>query len=162
MLQRLAVGPTPRYRPVWSEWIIAEAWRVLTRRWVEADMRAGRFVAWGQLERQADAMMRYLLPVMTTQPLAGRESLPPAWPGHADPNDLPIWATAKLSVAQYVVSHDLHQFPPRVDGRHVYDGIEYLTAIEFIEDVLGVDPTAAYRGPLPRAGVLRSRRPPER
>lgn len=102
--------------------------------------------------------MRYLLPVMTTQPLAGRASLPPAWPGHADPNDLPIWATATLSGAQYVVSHDLHQFPPRVGGRHVYDGIEYLTAIEFIEDVLGVAATATYRGPLPPAGLIRSGR----
>jgi hypothetical protein len=28
-------------------------------------------------------------------------------------------------------------FPPLVQGRHIYRGIEYLTAIEFVEDVLG-------------------------
>ena len=47
VLQRLAVPPGSRYTPVWSEWIIAETWRVLTWRWLvraagvdEAEWRA--------------------------------------------------------------------------------------------------------------------------
>jgi hypothetical protein len=159
VLQRLAEAG--RFRPVWSEWIVAETWRVLTRKRVEDAARQSKTVDWDRLERDADLMLRILLPVMSTQSLAGPAPYPPAWPGHPDPNDLPIWATAKLAGAAYVVSHDLRQFPPLVDGRHIYDRIEYLTAIELIEDVLGADATATYRGPLPPAGVLRSRRSPE-
>jgi hypothetical protein len=80
VLQRLAAGPAPPYRPVWSEWIIAETWRVLTEQWFE------RF------------------------------------------------------------------------GRHIYGGVEYVTAIEFIEDVLGMDAAALYERPLPGGAQLRSRR----
>lgn len=103
-------------------------------------------------------MMRYLLPVMTTVPLAGTESLPPAWPGNGGPNDLPVWATAKLAGARYVVSHNTRHFPPRAGGRHTYQGIEYLTAIEFVEDVLGADAKEAFGGPLPSGGIVRSGR----
>ena len=38
-LQLLASGAAPRYQPVWSEWIIAETWRVLTDRLVPPDRR---------------------------------------------------------------------------------------------------------------------------
>ena len=44
----------------------------------------------------------------------------------------PIWQTAVIAHAQYVVSHNLADFPPLVQGRHVYSGIEYLMAIEFV------------------------------
>lgn len=46
---------------------------------------------------------------------------------------------------------------PLVDGRHVYEGTEYVTVIEFIEDVLGV---SAVEGgePLPLGAALRSQR----
>lgn len=153
VLQRLAVEPLARYRPVWSEWIIAETWRVLTRKRVEAAARAGQPMDWATLERQANEMMWYLLPVMTTVPLGGSRTLPPPWPGFKDPNDVPVWATAKLAGAAYVVSHNTRHFPPLVRGKHLYDGIEYLTAIELVEDVLGIDAAIAYRRP-PRAGGL--------
>src|SRR5262249_27809636 len=56
VLQRLAAPPRPRYEPVWSEWVIAEVWRVLTWRWLidrgPADEAA--------LARAANRMMRRL------------------------------------------------------------------------------------------------------
>jgi hypothetical protein len=39
VLQRLAATSPQRHVPVWSEWIIAETWRVLTWRWL---VRTGR------------------------------------------------------------------------------------------------------------------------
>lgn len=103
-------------------------------------------------------MMRFLLPAMATVPLAGRFNQPPAWPGHPDPNDVPIWQTAKLADARYVVSHDLRSFPPRDGGWYVYNGIEYLTAIEFIEQVLRASVADVLGVPPPPAGLVRSGR----
>ena len=62
--------------------------------------------------------------------------------------------------AQYVVSHNLDDFPPVVQGHHIYGGVEYLTAIEFIEDVLGESATRVYDAPIPTGGAVRSRRAP--
>lgn len=44
-------------------------------------------------------------------------------------------------------------------ARHLYQNVEFLTAIEFIEGVLGADVAVFYGRPLP-AGVVRSRRAP--
>lgn len=91
-------------------------------------------------------------------------------PPISDPNDMPVWATAVLASAQYVVSDNTHDFPPLVEeritidgqerlvARHRYQGVEYLTAIEFIEDVLGQKPEAILGRPLPKTGVVRSQR----
>ena len=65
-----------------------------------------------------------------------------------------------LAGAQYVVSHNLADFPPLVHGRHVYRGIEYLTAIEFVADVLGEDAAVIYGAPLAQAALTRSSRRP--
>ncbi|MGH9175362.1 MAG: hypothetical protein ACRD1H_13445, partial [Vicinamibacterales bacterium] len=59
---------------------------------------------------------------------------------------------------RYVVSHNTSDLPPLVDGRHQWQGIEYLTAIEFIHDVLGEDITALAPGPIADAALVRSRR----
>jgi hypothetical protein len=83
---------------------------------------------------------------------------PPPWPELSDPDDEPIWQTAVIAQAQYVVSHNIRHFPPLVQGRHVYMGVEYLTAVEFVEDVLGENARAVYEAPLPAEGVLRSGR----
>jgi hypothetical protein len=50
MLSDLADRPEPKFVPVWSEWIIAEAWRVLTWRWATV---AGRLdvAEWHALSR---------------------------------------------------------------------------------------------------------------
>ncbi len=160
VLQRLALEPNRRYQPVWSEWIIAETWRVLTRERVEAAGRSRQSVDWRNLGDQANEMMWYLLRVMTMVPLARRGPLPAPWPGLTDPNDGPIWATASLGGADYVVSHNTRHFPPPEDGRHVYEGIEYLTTVEFVEEVLGADIPTTYGEPLTRADPVRSRRRP--
>jgi hypothetical protein len=155
-LQRIAARLAPPYAPVWSEWIIAETWRILTQRWLE---RFGRTSVDGdhRLRSMANEMLRHLLPVVRLYSLRGYAGLDP-WPELTDVDDTPIWRTAVVARAQYVVSHNSRHFPPLVSGRHVYQGVEYLTAIEFIEDVLGLDAEAVYQRPLPAGAHVRSRR----
>ncbi|HEV8633236.1 MAG TPA: PIN domain-containing protein [Chloroflexota bacterium] len=155
VLQRLAAPPRGRFAPVWSEWIIAETWRVLTRRWLaehgpDAD---------AALARAANRMLRRLLVVMRLASLHGVVG-PAPWPGLGDEDDAPIWATAVVAGARYVVSHNTGDFPPLVQGRHAYAGVEYLTAVEFVEDVLGEDAAAVYGAPLPQGAPVRSGRRP--
>jgi hypothetical protein len=158
VLQRLAARPSPAFTPIWSEWIIAETWRVLTWRWL---VRAGRTSAaeWRALSTAANLMMRQLLAVMTLVSLhdvvAGRP-----WPELRDDSDTPIWQTAVVSGARYVVSQNVADFPPLIAGRHSYRGIEYVTAIEFIEDILGEDAALVLGMPLPRGAGVRSSRAP--
>lgn len=102
-------------------------------------------------------MLRFLLPVMRMASLH-RYTGPDPWPSLHDPNDIPLWDTATSAGAQYVVSHNTSDFPPLIDGRHTWQGIEYVTAIEFIEDVLGEDISTLARGPIARDSLLRSRR----
>lgn len=83
---------------------------------------------------------------------------PVAWPGLRDTEDAPVWATALAGQARYVVSHNLQDFPPLIQGRDAYRGIEYLTAIEFIEGVLGEDGGGIYDAPLPVGAPVRSQR----
>ncbi len=78
--------------------------------------------------------------------------------GILDADDSPIWATAVVANARYVISHNIDDFPPIGQGRHVYRGVEYLTAIEFIEDVLHESAEVIYGAPLPPGARLRSRR----
>ena len=155
-LQQLAAGGAPAYQPVWSEWIIAETWRTLALQWLTQAGQPPGF-AWPSLTRSANEMLRFLLPVMrlvTLKEYAG----PDPWPGLTDRNDVPIWQTAVISQANYVISQNTRDFPPLVQGRHQFGGIEYLTAIEFIEDVLGENAARLYRRTLPLAASLRSGR----
>jgi hypothetical protein len=46
---------------------------------------------------------------------------------------VPIWATAVEGGAQYVVSNNRRDYPPRQeDGRHIYQGVEYLSGTDFL------------------------------
>jgi hypothetical protein len=157
-LQRLALEPLRRYQPVWSEWIIAETWRVLVRNRTEREGRAGRAVDWDLMHRQANDMMWHLLEAMSMASLAGRKPLPKPWPELRDPDDAPIWATAQLAKAQFVISHDVRHFPPLAADRHVFQGIEYVTTVEFVEDVLGLNLASTYGEPLPSRNIVRSER----
>ena len=74
---------------------------------------------------------------------------PGPWSGLKDDGDAAIWQTAVIAQAQYVVSHNLADFPPLVNGHHAYEGIEYLTAAEFISNVLGEDVEETYGATLP-------------
>ena len=101
--------------------------------------------------------MRYLLPVMRHASLHGYSG-PDPWPSIRDRNGIPIWDTATAAGAHYVVSHNTNDFPPLADGRHIWQGIEYITTIEFIEDILGEDIVAVTTTPPTSAMLLRSRR----
>jgi hypothetical protein len=158
VLQRLAAQPGRRYSPVWSEWIIAETWRVLAWRRL-ADAGRADAETWRELTRSANRMLRQFLQVMTLVSLRGYIG-PEPWPDLRDEDDAPIWQTAVVAGAQYVVSHNLADFPPLAQGRHVYGGIEYLTAVEFVEDVLGEDAAVIYGAALPPGAPIRSRRAP--
>ena len=162
-LQALAHGPDRRYQPVWSEWIIGETWRVLT------DRLARSGVARSVIAAQANEMMRHLLPVMQLVSVATLPANAPSSP-LTDPNDAPVWATALVAQAHFVVSHNTAHFPApiheevAIEGRryvlerHRHTGVEFLTAVEFIQDVLGEDPAAILGEPVPQHGLVRSRR----
>jgi hypothetical protein len=141
---------------VWSEWIIAETWRVLSWQWL---VRAGRtdHVEWRALTQAANTMLAHLIPVMTLVSLRGYNSQAP-WPTLKDRNDSPIWQTAIVANAQFVISQNVADFPPLIQGRHVYAGIEYLTAIEYIEAILQVDAAELLGAALPAGAAIRSQR----
>jgi hypothetical protein len=156
ILRDIAEEPYAVYTPAWSEWIIAETWRTLALLWLRRSGEPEEDV-WPNLSYGANQMLRQFLPVMQFVSLRDYGG-PDAWPGLPDPNDVPIWQTAVLAGAQYVVSQNTRHFPPLVQDHHTYLGIEYLTGIEFIEDVLGEDATRLHRRPLPAAAALRSQR----
>jgi hypothetical protein len=60
----------------------------------------------------------------------------------------------------YVVSHNVADFPPLVESRHIYRGVEYLMPIEFVEDILRDSASDVYAGPLPAGASIRSLRVP--
>lgn len=155
-LQRLAARERPAVIPVWSEWIVAETWRVLTWRWL-VNSPSATPDDWRRLSSTANDMMRYLLPIMHHTSLRNYSG-PDPWPTLRDPNDIPIWDTATAAGARYVISHNTNDFPPLVDGRHRWQGIEYLTAIEFIQDLLHEDITSLTPAPIVPSSLLRSRR----
>lgn len=141
---------------MWSEWIIGETWRVLTWRWMA---RSGKrdVAEWNALTDSANQMMRYLISVMTLVSLRGH-AVPAPWVQLSDPNDVPVWDTAVAAGADYVISHNLSDFPRIADGRHIHLGIEYLTAVEFIEDVMGDDASELAGRVIPSNGLIRSQR----
>jgi hypothetical protein len=156
VLGRIAADQAAPYVPAWSEWIIAETWRILALRWL-TQVGEPFDLAWPTLTQAANTMLRQLLPVMRFVSLRDYHGSGP-WPELRDTDDVPIWQTAVLAGGRYVVSQNTRHFPPLVEGHHVYRDIEYLTAIEFIEDVLGKDAAEVYQAPLPAAAALRSGR----
>jgi hypothetical protein len=103
VLQRLAAPPHQRFQPLWSEWFIAETWTVLTS-W---SMRLG----WSEraISAESKQMLRHLLTVMHAVSIAGPATIYPLSPLR-DADDAPIWATAVLGEADYVISHTLAIF----------------------------------------------------
>jgi hypothetical protein len=116
VLNELAGRADARFVPAWSKWIIAETWRVLTWRWAMDAARADS-AEWHALSRSANRMLRRWLPLMRLVTLRGYSG-PAPWPELRDPDDAPIWETAVVAGAQYVVSHNATDFPPLVQGRH--------------------------------------------
>ncbi|HEY7020178.1 MAG TPA: PIN domain-containing protein [Ktedonobacterales bacterium] len=129
------------FTAIWSPWIIAELNRVLVWRWIKHPPpgRLANDLSDANERRCAEAakvMMQWLLPsfeVVNTLP-----PYPPVWEQLTDAWDHPVWAAAKVGGAQYVVSENSHDYPPsQSDGRHVYEGIEYLGGEVFLARLAG-------------------------
>jgi hypothetical protein len=162
LLQELAAEEPPRFVGIWSSAIIAETWRVLTVHRVNSGSTASR------LSNDSFTMWTKLDPVLRIAEASRRPPNTPPSPLR-DRHDEHLWNAALNAGAQYVVSHNTRHFPPAVvvepsSGtskeaivRHLAHGIEFLTAIEFIEEVLGVDAAVRYKRPLP-SDIVRSRR----
>jgi hypothetical protein len=124
------------FAAIWSPWIIAELNRVLVWRWI-GNPPAGKPA--GDLSRAnerrcaeaAKRMMEILLPCFElVNPLP---PYPTPWETLTDVWDHPIWAAAKLGQADYVVSENTRDYPPRQsDDRCVYEGIEYIGGAAFL------------------------------
>ncbi len=83
----------------------------------------------------------------------------PAWLMASDANDLPIWSAAVRSGARFVVSHNLHDFPPRdADGLCAYNGVEFITTANFVGEILGLDIDVVTLLSIPPAGRIAHRR----
>lgn len=129
------------FTAIWSPWIVAELNRVLVWHWLKHPANGG---ATGDLSRQnerrcsaaAKTMMEWLLPSFElVHPLP---PYPLAWPTLSDAYDLPIWAAAKLAHAQYVISENVHDYPPEDgSGAAIYDGITYLPGAAFLALLTG-------------------------
>ena len=124
------------FTAIWSPWIIAELNRVLVWRWIKdpTPSRAAGDLSDGNERRCSDAaklMMQWLLP--TFEVISPVPPYPPAWDSLTDIWDHPIWAAAKLGKAQYVISENIHDYPPaQTDNRHAYEGITYLGGEAFL------------------------------
>ncbi len=125
-----------RFIPIWSPWIIAELNRVLVWRWIKApppsrpvnDLSAANEHRCGE---SAKRMMEIMLPVFEV--ITPLPPYPPAWETLTDRWDEPIWAAAVLGSAHYVVSENTRHYPPsQADGRHIYQGVEYLGGRAFL------------------------------
>lgn len=162
LLRNLAAEEPPRFIGVWLSAIIAETWRILTIKRIntgssESAMSNSSHTPWSKLD-----------PVLR---LAAASRRPPGTPSSPlrDPRDEHLGNAALNAGAGYVVSDNTRHFPPPVivgvppgDDtrrvvRHLAHGIDFLTAIEFIEEVLGKDAADLYKQPLP-ADIVRSRR----
>lgn len=162
LLQRLAAEEPPRFIGVWSSAIIAETWRILTIQRINAGSSASA------IRKDAFTMWSNLDPIFSIAEASRRPPDAPPSPIR-DRRDEHLWNAALNAGAQYVVSHNTRDFPPAVaiaaaasDSaappiRHIVHGIEFLTAIEFIESVLGEDAATLYAQPLP-PGIVRSHR----
>jgi len=124
------------FTAIWSPWIIAELNRVLVWRWIKDPPpdRPSNDLSPANERRCAETakrMMQILLP--SFELVAPLPPYPPTWETLADVWDHPIWAAAKLGSADCVISENTHDYPPRqADGRHLFEGIEYLGAEAFL------------------------------
>jgi hypothetical protein len=163
VLRQLAAASPPRFDAVWSTAIVAETWRVLT----EQRLRAGDDPE--TISRDAHRMHARLDAVLRvaecSQPPAGSPPSPfhDVWDDH-------LWNAALNAGAQYIISHNTRDFPsPSVvrleetgvvisATRHLAHGVEFMTAVEFVEDVLGESAALLYGQALPPGASVRSRR----
>jgi len=128
------------FMALWSPWIIAELTRVLVWQWItertKGDLSPANERACGH---SAKKMMTLLLSAFEV--VNPRPPYPEAWDRLTDRDDHPIWATAVEGHAQYVVSDNTSDYPPRQpDGRHIHQGIEYISGDAFLTLLLSALP----------------------
>ena len=128
-LQRLAVQGV--FAAIWSPWIIAELNRVLVWRWLATtggDLATANHIRCSQSAKKMMALLLAAFEVVNPRP-----PYPDAWSTLSDADDQPIWAAAIEAHAQYVVSDNTNDYPPRgTDGRCQYQGIEYISGRDFL------------------------------
>lgn len=143
-LQSLALDGA--FMAIWSPWIIGELHRTLTWHWLArkairvtstdgdpvtaCDVSAANWLRCGRMAKQ---MMEILLATPNWVLVDPRPPYPTAWETLADAWDYPIWAAAIAGQAAYVVSDNVRDYPPPgSDGRHMHDGVEYISGADFI------------------------------
>ena len=151
-LQTLALAGA--FTGIWSPVIIGELYRVLTWRAIDAQAEAlpgdiGKHAmkcdlsddVWRRISLASKKMMDLFLANPNWEWVYPRLPYPKAWETLTDEWDKPIWAAAVEGQAQYVVSENTNDYPPEdVNGRHVYQGVEYLGGQAFIALLIkGVD-----------------------
>ena len=76
-------------------------------------------------------MMQWLIP--SFELVNPAPPYPSAWENLTDAWDHPIWAAAKMGKAQYIISENTHDYPPRnADGYAIYEGVEYISGAAFL------------------------------
>lgn len=125
------------FTAIWSPWIIAELNRVLVWHWIkDAPATRARDDLSDANEKRcgeaANRMMEWLLSCFEV--VAPVPPYPPAWETLSDAWDHPVWAAAVAGQARYVISENTHHYPPRgSDGRHIYQGVEYISGRAFLD-----------------------------
>jgi hypothetical protein len=126
---------------IWSPWIIAELNRVLVWRWIKNPPSGlARDDLSRANERRCGAAAKQMMELLLSsfELVNPRAPYPPTWENLTDEWDHPIWAAAKLGHAQYVISENTRHYPPRQsNGRHIYEGIEYMSAHAFLNLLIG-------------------------
>jgi hypothetical protein len=151
-------------RIVWSTAIVGKIWPALTTQ----RLRRGDTPV--TVAAQPHALWQWLDPVMEVVQVAATLPGAPPPPMRA-PRDGPLWNATLNAEAAYVVSHNTRHFPPPIPDlvapglvggepllQHLAHGVESVTAIEFIEDILGLEAATLHGAPIPIVGPIRSGR----
>ena len=133
-LQELALQGA--FTAMWSPWIVAELNRVLVWQWIAERTKGDLSPANERACSQAAKKMMNLL-ISAFETVNPRPPYPDAWDRLSDADDHPIWAAAIAGKAQYVVSDNTDDYPPpQQDGRHIHQGIEYISGRDFLDLLL--------------------------
>ncbi len=124
------------FTAIWTPWIIAELNRVLVWRWIK-DHTNGDLSAANERRSSQSAKKMMALLLAAFEVVNPRPPYPEAWQQLSDVDDYPIWAAAVEGTAQYVVSDNTHDYPPRQsDGHHVHQDVEYISGRDFLAMLL--------------------------
>ncbi len=121
------------YEGVWSPHVIGELYRILTVRWIEKYGLNGDSKS--RLSRKSKDMMDVLLAAFSLVDTGPLESEDPI--AMRDPDDFHLVRAARFASAGCVVSENTRDFPPKdADGRHRFEGIEFLTVNDFLASIV--------------------------